>query len=99
MSPTDVAMQKLKQAKGARPMNQISKAARPDLRTTENAWSAPAAPSIDYDKDGNPATVVVAFRTEVRPAPAVRRAAAPVMNIPRSSAADYDDGNPGTVLA
>lgn len=80
-------------------MNQISKSSRPDLRTTENAWSAPAAPSIDYDKDGNPATVVVAFRSEGRPVSDAPRAKAPVMNIPRSSFADYDDGNPGTVLA
>jgi len=79
-------------------MNQISKAARPDLRTTETVWSAPEAPSIDYDKDGNPATVVVAFRPEVCPAQVVRRAEASAINIPRSSAADYDDGNPGTVL-
>lgn len=80
-------------------MNQISKAARPDLRTTENVWSAPAAPSIDYDKDGNPATVVVAFRAEDRPVYDAPRAQPPAMNIPRSSFADYDDGNPGTVLA
>lgn len=83
-------------------MNQISNTARLDLRNTENVWSAPTAPTIDYDKDGNPATVVVQFRSEYRPAPVVEaapRAQAPAMNIPRSSFADYDDGNPGTVLA
>ena len=83
-------------------MNQISRAARPDLRTTEKVWSAPASPSLQYDKDGNPATVVLAFRRAVSPVRATSntaRAADPMMDIPRSSLADYDDGNPGTVIA
>lgn len=83
-------------------MNQISNAARPDLRATEHAWSAPAAPSRQYDKDGNPATVVVAFPHAARadsPARAEPRRGAPNMDIPRSDLADYDDGNPGTVIA
>jgi hypothetical protein len=96
------AAKKLKQAKGARPMNQISRSARPDLRTTENMWSAPASPSLQYDKDGNPATVVLEFRRAVSPVRATQdaaRRADPMMDIPRSSIADYDDGNPGTVIA
>ena len=83
-------------------MNQISRAARPDLRTTEEVWSAPALPSRQYDKDGNPATVVLAFRRAVSPVHATRNAARPadpMMDIPRSTCADYDDGNPGTVIA
>lgn len=82
-------------------MNQISKAARPDLRTTENVWSAPASPSRQYDKDGNPATVAVEFRTEVHavaPAREAERFPARMMDIPRSDFVDYDDGNPGTVV-
>lgn len=82
-------------------MNQISRSARPDLRTTENMWSAPASPSLQYDKDGNPAKVVLAFRREVtpvRPAPNTARSAETAMQIPRSSLADYDDGNPGTIV-
>jgi hypothetical protein len=91
---------KLKQAKGARPMNQISRNARPDLRTTETVWSAPASPSRQYDKDGNPATVVVEFRNHVRASaatPDTAHAARSKMDIPRSSQADYDDGIPGTI--
>lgn len=83
-------------------MNQISRAARPDLRTTEEVWSAPASPSRQYDKDGNPATVVLAFRRAVSPVRATQdaaRPADPMMDIPRSTCADYDDGNPGTVIA
>ena len=85
-------------------MNQISRSARPDLRTTENMWSAPASPSLQYDKDGNPATVVLEFRRAVTPVRATQnthdamRAMDPMMDIPRSSCADYDDGNPGTVI-
>jgi len=82
-------------------MNQISRNARPDLRTTETVWSAPASPSRQYDKDGNPATVVVEFRNSVRAAaaaPDTSRVASPNMDIPRSSQADYDDGNPGTII-
>lgn len=103
MSPTQTsAVTKLKQAKGAKPMNQISKAARPDLRTTENVRSAPAAPSRQYDKDGNPATVAVEFRNTVfavSVAPEPTRSQAHTMHIPRSDFVDYDDGNPGTVIA
>ena len=80
-------------------MNQISKAAQPDLRTTETVWNAPASPSVEYDKDGNPATVVVEFLSGFRSAQVAPRAQAPAMHIRRSSFADYDDGNPGTVLA
>lgn len=82
-------------------MNQISKAARPELRITEGAWRAPAA-TVEYDKDGNPATVVAAFRPEVSPRPArppQMTAARPAIDIARSDAVEYDDGNPGTVLA
>ena len=82
-------------------MNQISKAARPDLRITESAWRAPAA-TVEYDKDGNPATVVSAFRSGVRAQP-VRRPdtapARPAIEIARCDAVEYDDGNPGTVRA
>lgn len=83
-------------------MNQISKAARPDLRTTENVWSAPASPSRQYDKDGNPATVAVEFRNNVFAVSAASestRSQDRMMHIPRSDFADYDDGNPGTVIA
>lgn len=83
-------------------MNQISKAARPDLRTTDNVWSAPASPSRQYDKDGNPATVAVEFRNNVfsvSAAPEPTRSPARTTHIPRSDFADYDDGNPGTVIA
>lgn len=82
-------------------MNQISRSARPDLRTTENMWSAPASPSLQYDKDGNPATVVLEFRRAVDPVratPNTARSAETAMQIPRSSLADYDDGNPGTIV-
>ncbi len=81
-------------------MNQISRSARPDLRSTETMWSAPASPSLQYDKDGNPATVVLEFRRAVNPVratPTTARATESVMDIPRSSCADYDDGNPGTI--
>ena len=82
-------------------MNQISRSARPDLRSTETMWSAPASPSRQYDKDGNPATVVLEFRRAVSPVratPNTARAMDAMMDIPRSSCADYDDGNPGTVI-
>lgn len=83
-------------------MNQISKAARPDLRTTDNMWSAPASPSRQYDKDGNPATVAVEFPHTVlatSAGPDAPRSQTRGMHIPRSDIADYDDGNPGTVIA
>lgn len=82
-------------------MNQISKAARPDLRITESAWRAPAA-TVEYDKDGNPATVVSAFRPEayVRPVrQSDQESSRPAIGIARCDAVEYDDGNPGTVLA
>ena len=83
-------------------MNQILKAARPDLRTIETVWwSAPATPSLQYDKDGNPGTVVVAFPGASSRISGAETAASDhrrSMDIPRSSRADYDDGDPGTVL-
>ncbi len=82
-------------------MNQISKAARPDLRITESAWRAPAA-TVEYDKDGNPATVVSTFRPEfhARPVrPSGTAGSRPAIEIARCDTIEYDDGNPGTVLA
>ena len=82
-------------------MNQISKAARPDFRITESAWRAPAA-TIEYDKDGNPAAVVSAFRSEVSAQPVRQPDVAsprPAIEIARCDTVEYDDCNPGTVLA
>ncbi len=80
-------------------MNQMTKAAQTDFRATETPWSAPAT-SVEYDSDGNPATVVPAFRHEVRPAPVAQaRPARPAISIARSDEIHYDDGDPGTVIA
>ncbi|MBO6782779.1 MAG: hypothetical protein JJ899_05835 [Alphaproteobacteria bacterium] len=79
-------------------MNQMTKAAQTDFRSTETNWSAPAT-TVEYDKDGNPATVVSPFREDTRAAPVASPAPRPAMFIARSDEIHYDDGDPGTVLA
>ncbi|MBT5570906.1 MAG: hypothetical protein HOJ90_06785 [Alphaproteobacteria bacterium] len=56
---------------------------------------------MEYDKDGKPGTVVVELACTVMPtrrlspeAPTQRASC----SIPRSSFAEYDDGDPGTIL-